>query len=115
MQQVVGEQRQRRVTFVPHARVDNAAGEQRSRLDEVLVRVEVLVDLSQATVHVPEKNEAERCHGAHHTCKGSGFGQGSLVNRGTVRGHTDQEWQHEGCATDLVDAGALHGDRNLEA
>ena len=66
MEHVVGEQGKSGVALVPHAGVDDAAGEERAGLDPVLGRVEVLVDLGQAAVHVPQEDQADAGGGGEH-------------------------------------------------
>ena len=62
---VVGEESERRIALVLDAGVDDAAGEQSARLHKVLVRVQVLVDLGEADLDVPQRDESERGGGAH--------------------------------------------------
>ena len=55
---VLGEQRERGVALVAHARVEHAHREERARLDVGVRRVEELVDLREAAVDVPEQQRA---------------------------------------------------------
>ena len=63
---VLGEEGQRGVALVAHARVEHAHRQQGARLDVGVRGVEELVDLREAAVDVPEQQRAEGGGGGHH-------------------------------------------------
>lgn len=61
------------VALVPDTAADDTARQQSPSLDEVIRGVEILVNFSEASVHVPQQDEAERRSGGHHTYKVESF------------------------------------------
>mmetsp|Transcript_2836 Transcript_2836/g.8353 ORF Transcript_2836/g.8353 Transcript_2836/m.8353 type:complete len:524 (+) Transcript_2836:1674-3245(+) len=64
--EVLRQQGERRVALVTHASVENADCHERAGLDVVVSRVEELVDLREAAVHVPEEERAQGGGGGDH-------------------------------------------------
>mmetsp|Transcript_36083 Transcript_36083/g.62494 ORF Transcript_36083/g.62494 Transcript_36083/m.62494 type:complete len:301 (-) Transcript_36083:657-1559(-) len=57
---MLGQQRQRGVGLVAHGGGHHAHRQRRARLDVVLARVDELVDLREALLHIPEQDHAQR-------------------------------------------------------
>ena len=58
-----------RVAFIPDSGVYDATRQHRAGFDVVVIGVEILVDLSQTTVHVPQQYQAQRRGRAQHAWK----------------------------------------------
>ncbi|RNA39422.1 hypothetical protein BpHYR1_051454 [Brachionus plicatilis] len=62
---IVGQQSQGWIAFVLYTGVHDAARQQRARLHIIFVRVQVLVDLSEAVLDVPQRQQTKSGRGAH--------------------------------------------------
>merc|ERR1719495_2548728 len=66
VEDVVGQQGQGRIAFVPHTSVDDPTCKQSTRLDPVLRAVKVLVNLGQTTINIPKQHKPDAGSSGEH-------------------------------------------------